>query len=119
MGIVPDSCGIVHHIKENLMNIRFELKDDANTIAVLNKTVHDQHYQKYPNRFAKYDKEVFEKWFIEYLNKEDTMSILINYGGEYIGYALLQIRRVSKNNPFSNPNYESLYIHQFLHLFLA
>ncbi len=94
------------------MNLQFEITKDATIIAKLNKTVQQKHHVAHPYRFNPYNEEKVKTWFVDFLRQEDTVAILAKADEEYIGYAVLKHRKKMTDNPFIDPDFETLYIDQ-------
>ena len=94
------------------LDLEFTIENNLEHLLNLNKTVHNRHHQLYPNVFKPYNTETFRPWFKEFLKGKNTICVFVKNKGEYIGYALIVHRKALANNPFTNPDFESLYVDQ-------
>jgi len=83
---------------------------DYETIAKLNQSVHDLHYELYPKYFKQYDYEAIKEFFKGIIHDERFIFLLVEDDGEAIGYAWIEIRNYPES-PFKKA-YKSVYVHQ-------
>ena len=86
-----------------------ELKD-ANIITMLNKTVQNLHYEKYPEYFKAYDYQAIRKAIEELLVQDNWYSYVAYDDNTPIGYILFYVKEY-KENPFRY-SYKGIHIDQ-------
>ncbi|PFK80067.1 GNAT family N-acetyltransferase [Priestia megaterium] len=80
------------------------------TIARLNKSVHELHVSLYPKYFKKYNYESIREFFRRIINHRKFIFLLLEDEEKEIGYAWIEIKDYP-SNVFKNA-YRSLYVHQ-------
>jgi ribosomal protein S18 acetylase RimI-like enzyme len=83
---------------------------DYETIARLNKDVHDLHFNLYPEFFKEYNYETIKEFFKRIIDKPNFTFLLLENDKRYIGYAWLEIKEYSENE--FKRHYKSVYLHQ-------
>ncbi|WP_010649819.1 GNAT family N-acetyltransferase [Oceanobacillus massiliensis] len=83
---------------------------DYKLVAALNKHVHDLHYHLYPRYFNKYNEELFKEIFKELVEDTGFTFLLLENGGEAVGYAWIEMRDYPES-PLKK-GYKSVYVHQ-------
>jgi GNAT superfamily N-acetyltransferase len=86
-----------------------ELKD-ANIITILNETVQNLHYEKYPEYFKAYDYQAIRKAIEELLTQDNWYSYVAYDDNKPIGYILFYVKEY-KENPFRY-SYKGIHIDQ-------
>jgi len=86
-----------------------ELKD-ANIITILNETVQNLHYEKYPEYFKAYDYKAIRKAIEELLTQDNWYSYVAYDDNKPIGYILFYLKEY-KENPFRY-SYKGIHIDQ-------
>ncbi|WHX68246.1 GNAT family N-acetyltransferase [Peribacillus frigoritolerans] len=81
-----------------------------NSVAKLNKYVHDLHSNLYPKYFKEYNFENVKEVFKSLINNESFIFLLLEDNEEALGYAWIEIREYPEN-PFKK-GYKSVYVHQ-------
>ena len=92
------------------MNIEVIESKDADTLARLNKSVHDMHVKFYPKYYKKYDYESIRGSISKMLNELNYKAYIDYCGNKAVGYVLIFLRNY-KENPFCFP-YKSVFIDQ-------
>lgn len=83
---------------------------DYETIARLNKEVHDLHVRLYPDIFKAYSYDAMAAFFKDRVEKPEALFFVLMEQQEAVGYAWADIREYPESN-FRNA-YTSLYVHQ-------
>lgn len=83
---------------------------DCDTLARLNRHVHEIHVQLYPAYFKEYEYEPIKQFFAAMVTKPSHVFFLAEEQGEPVGYAWIELK-TSAGNAFMNP-YRSVFIHQ-------
>lgn len=79
------------------------------TIARLNKHVHDLHVKLYPEHFTEYNYEAMKAFFKSIINNNHFVFLLLESEGDAIGYAWLEAIQYHET-PFTK-SYQSMYVH--------
>ena len=94
------------------MEIEFTIEKNVDQLLRLNESVHNLHYAAHTDRFSPFNRSLFRPWFEKFLQQDQVICVFVKEGMEYIGYALLIHKKSHSSNPFSNAEFESLYIDQ-------
>jgi len=81
------------------MSITIELTKNAELLAELNEQVQSLHFQWYPERFKKYNREGAISFFNETLSKPNVSAFIAKENDAILGYVLL-FEMVYPENPF-------------------
>jgi GNAT superfamily N-acetyltransferase len=92
------------------MDICILQKKDPETIAKLNRVVQEKHRKLFPNSFKEYDYMSALQAIKSFLDREESLSFIIYFQEEPIGYATVFERRYEEN-PFRR-SYTSIVIDQ-------
>ncbi|WP_028549891.1 GNAT family N-acetyltransferase [Paenibacillus sp. UNC451MF] len=80
------------------------------TIAHLNRHVHDVHVELYPLHFKPYQYEAVRDFFQSVIDKPQFIFLLLEDEGQPIGYAWIELKQY-KESAFMK-SYRSVFIHQ-------
>ncbi|WP_456275310.1 GNAT family N-acetyltransferase [Bacillus sp. AK128] len=83
---------------------------DGELIARLNGSVHNLHYELYPNYFKPYDFESMKQFFIEIINDSKFLFLIVQENNESLGYAWIEFRTYPET--VFTKSYQSTYVHQ-------
>ena len=92
------------------MSITIVEQKDANIITILNETVQNLHYEKYPEYFKAYDYQTIRKAIEELLTQDTWYSYVAYDDNKPIGYILFYVKEY-KENPFRY-SYKGIHIDQ-------
>jgi ribosomal protein S18 acetylase RimI-like enzyme len=84
--------------------------NDFETIARLNKDIHDLHTNLYSEYFKEYDFEVISQFFKRIVENPNYTFLLLEVEQRYIGYAWIEMKEVPENEFFKS--YKSIFVHQ-------
>ena len=83
---------------------------DADTIAILNQSVHQLHVELYPQHFQTYDFHQVHEFFKKVMKDDRFIFLLAEDEGQHVGLAWLEIKQYSET--VFKKAYESIYVHQ-------
>ncbi|MED3934025.1 GNAT family N-acetyltransferase [Priestia megaterium] len=83
---------------------------DADTIAILNQSVHQLHVELYPQHFQTYDFHQVHEFFKKVMKDDRFIFLLAEDEGQHVGFAWLEIKQYSET--VFKKAYESIYVHQ-------
>ncbi|MBE2972993.1 GNAT family N-acetyltransferase [Priestia megaterium] len=83
---------------------------DADTIAILNQSVHQLHVELYPERFQTYDFQKIHEFFKKVMKDDRFIFLLGEDEGQHVGFAWLEIKQYSET--VFKKAYKSIYVHQ-------
>ncbi|MDL4840452.1 GNAT family N-acetyltransferase [Aquibacillus rhizosphaerae] len=90
--------------------MEIESSKDFQTIAKLNKSVHDLHYQLYPSTFKKYNYAEIKSFFKNIIEMPNFIFLLLKEEDNALGYAWAEVVEYPEN-PFRK-SYTTIYVHQ-------
>ncbi len=94
------------------MKLEFKVEKNIDQLVRLSEEVHSKHHDMRPDVFNPFNEEGFKIWFSDFLIKRKGFCVFVKLEGEYVGYALVKHKKTHVNNPFNNPEFETLYIDQ-------
>ncbi len=83
---------------------------DFESVAELNRYVHELHANLYPEYFKEYDFEAIKTFFQKKMDNEEFIFLLLKDDDQPLGYAWIELRNYPDTD-FKKP-YKSIYVHQ-------
>ncbi|APH04793.1 GNAT family N-acetyltransferase [Bacillus weihaiensis] len=90
--------------------MKITISKDFETIARLNKSIHDIHAKLYPEYFKPYEENEIKATFEKLIQNEHFMFFILEEKEQTIGYIWIEIRDFPENA--FKMGYQSIYLHQ-------
>jgi diamine N-acetyltransferase len=84
-------------LKKEIQNLNISQTNNYETVAKLNKCVHELHVSLYPKYFKEYNYENIKEFFKRIINHDNFIFLLLEDEERKIGYGWIEIKDYLSN----------------------